>query len=333
MSGAQYEPADTTPIPTAVVPPGDDNAGASGPSASSTSLSMNDSQTAANPPQTASQGASAPAANGGGEVNSASIPAVPNSQVQAPTSGYAAAIRREARRRFLARFPNWQYRIIRTDSAGLLCGLFAVQTMLRNEPGVPEPTIRELLEIHDVHRARQIAEIFQGEHGFDQESFDAVNNQHTLAIDQLDNIVRVFGQRWGVDLRIGYINNDHEAVMVSRPNDNLNDQSQRMIWLHHNNAGVGHYSAIAPLDGPQNIDESICFYDDDYLAVNLINIGVILVSKQYLLPMRTDGVQLRTSFESTGFPTALEQTIARPIDWNTLANRKSNPMELLCVWR
>lgn len=287
MPSTQTAPDGIASIATAAGPPADVTAGESRPSETSSQQNtsgettsdqpVTNVQTAASQPQAAAS--NAPAGNNAQHNNIAAPPfALPD--LPAPDNGIPTPRQQEAARRFDASFPNRQFNLVPTSGWNLLCGMFAVQTMLRDVPDLPEPTIRELIEIRDAQRARQVAEIFQGARRVQRGAFNAVNNMNMFEPAQLDNVVRAYGQRHHMNLRVGFIDNLGNIDMPGRDNDDLTTNDEYMVWLHLDRRNGGHYSAMTlPNRNRQWIaDDYIAVYDEDYLAINL-STGAALVSE------------------------------------------------------
>lgn len=151
--------------------------------------------------------------------------------------------------------------------------------MLRDVKDVPEPTIRELIEIRDIQRAQQVEEIFGRASQVEEAVLDAVNNVEAFSVDQLDETFREYGERWGRHLHLGVIGAlDHRIYVPGRVDEDLGDPDQIMIWIEHDPRGAGHYSAISPKGHGFSPDDYVSVYNDVYLTVILPSIGALLVS-------------------------------------------------------
>lgn len=179
--------------------------------------------------------------------------------------------------RFTHDVPNG-YQLIETSGEGLRCGLFAIINMIRRLAleGVPTPTMRELLEIVPDINSQNFGRVLQNgatSDEVDDEILHDLLNDGLFGVDQLDNIVEAYGQRHGVNLRLGWVENDAEPVLAPR---NVDNDEEIMIWIHYNPQGMGHFSAIAQAGYTTTPDDNIAVFSDRYLIANLNTIAILV---------------------------------------------------------
>lgn len=182
----------------------------------------------------------------------------------------------EAQNRFANDFPGG-YRRLFTNGLGLRCGLFAVQRMMQDLdlPGFEVPDMDTLLQV--VAEANQQAyDQVVGPHGeATQEVLSQIVNDNMFGADQLDQVVRIYGERYGANLRLGLVRTGTSPQMVPRQTTN---EDETMIWVHYDPAGVGHFSAIARPDYKLVDDDHIAKFDDKHFIANLSKMAVLVRS-------------------------------------------------------
>jgi hypothetical protein len=174
---------------------------------------------------------------------------------------------------FEQQYPDSDWQVIPTSGQDLRCGLFAIQRMLRDVEGIPAPTIATLVEIAEQVTMVNIQNVFGGRDHVDDAVLDGLINNNMFGADQLDQILQQYGQRHGVDLRLGWIRSNETVDMAIRDQGNPGEQ---MVWIHYDPEGVGHWSAIARARHQITSDDSIARFDDTRYMLNLGKVGLLV---------------------------------------------------------
>lgn len=167
-------------------------------------------------------------------------------------------------------FP-YGHKILQTPGTNMRCGLYAIILSYANQyPSRSEqPTMEALIAVVNSVRYRSIMSRPQTASSAHEASVMAaatrsptaknkkgklkkeavhefLQNDRYFSPDQLDLLLRFWGEQNGLRLRLGYVH-DGEAKLLSRGH---NDEAGDVVWIHFNRKGAGHYSGLAVKKAP-----------------------------------------------------------------------------------
>lgn len=157
-----------------------------------------------------------------------------------------------------ATFPNG-FDIIPTPVDELRCGIYAIILSYSHQfPDLTDvPDYDELMSIIATAAFRNVMglasvapECLDTEDGAyvtgaEEAAHEALTNDRYFSPDQLDILLSLWGWRRGLNLRLGYIEENTPKLLARQGAD---DKAE-VVWIHFDGTGMGHYSGVNPREG------------------------------------------------------------------------------------